>query len=249
MHGVIQPSSSPFASPALLVKKDGNWRFCVDYRHLNAITTKNKYPLLVVDELLDELHGAQWFTKLDMRSGYHQVRLKPEDEHKTTFKTHHGHWEFKVMSFGLTNAPATFQVAMNTIFEPLLRKCVLIFMDDILVYNKTLKEHKQHLQAVFDILQANKLFLKISKCSFAQKQLEYLGHIINGQGVATDPLKIQAVQNWSTPTDIKQVRAFLGLAGYYRKFIKHYGLISRPPTDLLNKKNTIYLDTTTPTML
>jgi hypothetical protein len=235
-NGVIQPSVSPFASPILLVKKkDGSWRFCIDFRQLNAITIKNTYPLPIVDELLDELHGAKYFTKLDMSSGYHQIRLVPEDEHKTTFKTHHGHWEFRVMPFGLTNAPATFQAVRNTIFATLLRKGVLVFVDDILVYSATMSQHLQQLQQVFDILQHHKMFLNKSKCSFAQSQLEYLGHIISAEGVATDPHIIQVVQNLSTPTDSKQLRAFLGLAGYYRKFIKNYGIISRPLTDLLKK--------------
>jgi hypothetical protein len=144
------------------------------------------------------------------------------------------------MPFGLTNAPATFQAAMNTIFEPLLRKCVLIFMDDILVYNKTLEEHQQQLQQVFSILQANNFYLKDYKCSFAQTQIEYLGHVISGDGVATDPTKIKAVESWPQPKDIMQVRAFLGLAGYYRKFIRHYGQISKPLSDLL-KKNTQFI--------
>jgi hypothetical protein len=215
LNGVIQPSSSPFASPVLLVKKkDRSWRFCVDYRHLNAITVKNKYPLPIVDELPDELHSARWFSKLDMKSGFHQIRVTLEDEHKTTFKMHHRHWEFKVIPFGLTNAPVTFQVAMNQIFEPYLHKCVLIFMDDILVYSPTLAAHKDHLQAVFDLLKQHKLLLKQSKCSFGQQELEYLGHIISGEGMATTPDKISAVQNWEPPTDAKQLRSFLGLAGY-----------------------------------
>jgi len=188
-----------------LVKKDGSWRFCVDYRQLNNITVKNKFPLPIVDELLDELHGAAWFTKLDMRSGYHQTRLQPEDEAKTAFRTHHGHWEFRVMPFGLTNAPATFQSLMNNIFQPLLRKCVLVFVDDILIYSKSLDEHVEHLQQVLNLLNQHDLLLKRSKCTFAQQSLEHLGHVISAQGVATDPTKTQAIASWTTPKDAAQL--------------------------------------------
>jgi hypothetical protein len=197
----------------------------------------------IVDELLDELHGACWFTKLGLHAGYHQIRVVDSDIPKTTFKTHDGHWEFKVMPFGLTNAPATLQAIMNNIFAPLLRKSVLVFMDDILVFSKTLEDHEKHLAEVLQILASNHMFIKRSKCSFAQPQLEYLGHIIGAQGVATDPTKVKVVQEWPIPSTVKQVRSFLGLAGYYKKFIRQYGVISRPLSNLL-KKGTQFLWTT-----
>lgn len=234
--GFIQPSTNPFSSPVLLVKKkEGTLHFCVDYRQLNAITMKNKYPMLVEEELLDELAGAQWFTNLDLRAGYHQIRMAASDEPKTAFKTHNGHYEFKVMPFGLSCAPGTFQGGMNITMSPVNRKCVLVFVDDILVFSHTFEEHIEHLRQVFQILQENRFFVKLSKCSFAQQQLEYLGHIISKDGVATDQSKIEAVQTWPQPTTVKKVRAFLGLAGYYRRFIQGYGVISRPLTTLLKK--------------
>ncbi|XP_021766248.1 uncharacterized protein LOC110730736 [Chenopodium quinoa] len=207
-RGIIQTSTSPFASPVVLVgKKDVNWRLCVDYRELNKRTVKNKFPIPVLEELIDELSGAIIFSKLDLRAGYHQLKIHLNDVFKTAFKTHEGHYEFLVMPFGLTNSPSSFQSWMNAVFKPLLRKCVLVFFDDILVYSRSLEEHWKHLEEVFTII----------------------------AGVETDPSKIATVSSWPVPSSVKDLRSFLGLAGYYRKFIKGYAIISKPLTDFLKK--------------
>ncbi|XP_062187935.1 uncharacterized protein LOC133891241 [Phragmites australis] len=234
-NGMIQTSSSPFASPALLVKKKGgDWRLCVDYRRLNALTVKNKYPLPIIDELLDELAGAKWFTSLDLRAGFHQILIAAEDQYKTSFLTHNGQYQYKVMPYGLTGAPGTFQSVMNAALAPLLRKSVIVFMDDILIYSKDWKAHLNHIQQVFEVLREQQFKVKLSKCAFGQ-QLSYLGHVISAEGVATDPTKIESIQQWPTPTNVKELGSFLGLAGYYRKFVKNFGLISKPLTNLLRK--------------
>ncbi|WVZ51571.1 hypothetical protein U9M48_002704 [Paspalum notatum var. saurae] len=234
--GFIRPSSSPWAFPVLFVdNKDGSRRMCVDYRALNDVTIKNKYPLPRIDDLFDQLQGACVFSKIDLRSGYHQMKIRPSDIPKTAFITRFGLYEYTVMSFGLTNAPAYFMNLMNKVFMEYLDKFVVVFIDDILIYSKTEEEHEEHLRLVLQKLRDHKLYAKLSKCEFWLDQVPFLGHIVSKGGIMVDPSKISSVMDWKVPEVVKEVRGFLGLAGYYIRFIENFSRIAKPMTSLLEK--------------
>jgi ribonuclease HI len=234
--GYIRPSSSPWGAPVLFVKKkDGSMRLCVDYRALNEVTIKNKYPLPRIDDLFDQLKGAKFFSKIDLRSGYYQLRIRPEDVPKTAFVTRYGQYEFTVMPFGLTNAPAYFMNLMNKVFMEELDQFVVVFIDDILVYSRSAEEHEQHLRVVLGKLRSHQLYAKFSKCEFWLQKVSFLGHVLTAEGVAVDPEKVTAVSEWKQPTSVSEIRSFLGLAGYYRRFIEGFSRIARPMTELLKK--------------
>ncbi|KAL0541612.1 hypothetical protein IC582_021665 [Cucumis melo] len=234
--GFIRPSVSPWGAPVLFVKKkDGSMRLCIDYRELNTVTVKNRYPLPRIDDLFDQLQGATVFFKIDLRSGYHQLRIKDGDVPKTAFRSRYGHYEFIVMSFGLTNAPAVFMDLMNRVFREFLDTFVIVFIDDILIYSKTEAEHEEHLRMVLQTLRDNKLYAKFSKCEFWLKQVSFLGHVVSKAGVSVDPAKIEAVTGWTRPSTVSEVRSFLGLAGYYRWFVENFSRIATPLTQLTRK--------------
>ena len=235
--GFIRPSSSPWGAPVLFVKKkDGTMRLCIDYRELNKVTIKNKYPLPRIDDLFDQLQGAKVFSKIDLRSGYHQLKVKSEDVEKTAFRTRYGHYEFLVMPFGVTNAPAAFMDLMNRIFKRYLDEFVIVFIDDILIYSKDEDQHAEHLRIVLQILKDQRLYAKFKKCEFWLDSVVFLGHIINGEGISVDTQKIRAIVDWQQPKTVFEVRSFLGLAGYYRRFVKDFSKIAVPLTELTRKK-------------
>ncbi|CAI7901125.1 unnamed protein product, partial [Closterium sp. NIES-54] len=237
---LIRPSTSPYGAPVLFTPKpDGTLRMCIDYRALNKQTVKNKYPIPRIDDLLDQLRGATVFSKLDLWSGYWQIKMADNSVHKTAFRTRYGSYEYLVMSFGLCNAPATFQAEMNHILRPLLDECVVVYLDDILIYSKNMKEHVEHLRKVFEILRKNKFYVKLSKSDFALKKVQFLGHMVSVEGVHVDPRKIKAVKKWKVSENVKELQQFLGFANYYNRFVPQYAKIAAPLTDLL-KKDTPY---------
>ena len=234
--GFIRPSKAPFGALVLFQKKhDGSLRLCVNYRALNKVTVRNKYPIPLVADLFDQLGRAKYFSKLDLRSGYHQVRIAEGDEPKTACVTRYGAFEFLVMPFGLTNAPATFCTLMNQVFHDYLDKFVVVYLDDIVVYSTTMAEHEEHLRLVFEKLRQNQLYVKREKCAFGQPTIKFLGHIVEQGCIRMDPDKVKAIQDWKTPASLTELRSFLGLANYYRRFIKGYSEKVLPLTELLKK--------------
>ncbi|NBK22820.1 MAG: hypothetical protein EOM68_12415, partial [Spirochaetia bacterium] len=235
--GLIEPISSPFGAPVLFVKKKkGELRLCIDYRKLNSVTIKNAYPLPRIDELLDHLHGARVFSSLDLHSGYHQCRVREGDEEKTAFRTQFGSYQFKVLSFGLC-----FQRMMNDVFRKHLRVCVLVYLDDILIFSRSFEEHRKHLEIVFRLLQENQLHVKESKCKWALDQVDFLGHVVGTDGITMDPKKVEAIRNWPEPAGSpeackSQIRSFVGLANYYRRLIRHFAHLASPLNELLKEK-------------
>nr|GEY55301.1 putative reverse transcriptase domain-containing protein [Tanacetum cinerariifolium] len=235
--GFIRPSSSPWGAPVLLVqKKDGSFRMCIDYRELNKLTVRNRYPLPRIDDFFDQLQGSSVYSKINLRSGYHQLRVREEYIPKTAFRTHYGHYEFQVMLFCLTNAPAVFMDLMNRVCKPYLDKFVIVFIDDILIYSRDEKEHEEHLKAILEFLKKRELYAKFSKCEFWIPKVQFLGHMIDSQGIHVDPIKIESVKDWASPKSPMEIRQLLGLAGYYRRFIKGFSKIAKPMTKLTQKK-------------
>jgi hypothetical protein len=236
--GLIEPSSSPFGAPVIFVPKpDGSLRMCLDYRALNRITVKNKYPLPRIDDLLDQLSGATVFSGLDLVSGYWQLRMSDEDAPKTAFRTHLGLYQWRVLPMGLSNAPSTFQRAMNEIFADCIGKFVCIYLDDILIYSKSPTEHLQHLEHVLKRLADSQLYIKLSKCKFNQYEIKFLGHIVGRGGVRMDPAKVEAVQQWPVPSDLHQLRQFLGLTNWFKRHIMGYSQLVLPLSNQLCSKS------------
>jgi hypothetical protein len=235
-QGVIEPSSSPWASPIVLVKKkDGSTRFCIDYRRLNAITDKDAYPLPRIDDNLDALTGSRWFSTLDLASGYWQVAMHPDDKPKTAFCTRYGLYQWRVMPFGLCNAPSTFERLMEQVLTGLQWEVALLYLDDVIVFSTDLPQHLQRLRMVFDRIRSAHLQLKPKKCHLFKSEVSFLGHVVSAEGVTTEENKINTVRDWPVPNTVKAIRAFLGLTGYYRRFIEGYAEVAAPMVALTKK--------------
>ncbi|GJP78905.1 hypothetical protein CLOP_g9170, partial [Closterium sp. NIES-67] len=238
--GLIRPSTWPYGAPVLFTpKSDGSLRMCIDYRALNKQIIKNKYPIPQIDDLPKQLRGGTVFSKLDLWSGYWQIRKADNSIHKTAFRTRYRSYDYLVIPFGLTNTPATFLAEMNHILRPLLDECMVIYLDDILIYLREMKQHVEHLRRVFDIRRQERFYVKLSKSEFALKRVHFLGHMVSAQGFHVDPRKIEAVRTWKTPENMKELQQFLGCATYYNRFVPQYAKIAAPLMNLL-KKNTPY---------
>ncbi|GKD08679.1 putative reverse transcriptase domain-containing protein [Tanacetum coccineum] len=234
--GFIRPSSSLWGAPVLFVKKkDGSFRMCIDYRELNKLTVKNRYPLPRIDDLFDQLQGSNIYSKIDLKSGYHQLRVREQDVPRMAFRTRYGHYEFQVMPFGLTNAPAVFMDLMNRVCKPYLDKFVIVFIDDILIYLKDKKEHEEHLKEILELLKKEKLYAKFSKCEFWIPKVQFFGHVIDSRGIYVDPTKIESIKDWASPKTPTEIRQFLGLPSYYRRFIEGFSKIAKSMTKLTQK--------------
>ena len=238
-QGFIRPSCSPYGAPVLLVpKKDGKWEMCIDYRALNKQTIKDRYPLPRIDLLLDRLDQARVFTKLDLAQGYHRIAMAEDSIKKTAFCTHLEQWEFVVMPFGLCNAPSTFQLLMNKVFAKEINYFILVYLDDILVYSRSVEEHWDHLQHALEKLRQAKLYGRLNKCEFLKDKVDYLGFEVSADGANASPEKVKAILDWPCPQTVHDIRSFLGLALYYRKFIRGFSKIAKPLTDLTREKVT-----------
>jgi hypothetical protein len=227
-NGQIVPSDSPWGAPIVVVVKHGKKRLCIDYRKLNSMSKPSSYPLPLISDLLDSFNGAKYFSSIDLASGYWQILMEPDSVEKTTFNSKYGSFEWLVMPFGLCTAPATFQRLMDEVFGNMKWKCVCVYFDDIVIYSNTFAEHLQHLQEVFDRLRKYQLQAKISKCQFVRKEITFVGHIVSAEGIKPDPSKIEAIKSWPVPKSTTEVRSFVGLCSYYRKFIWHFATIASP---------------------
>ena len=235
--GFIRPSTSPWGAPVLFAKKkDMTLQLCIDYRQLNQVTIKNRYPLPRIDDLFDQLRGARVYSKIDLRTGYHQLGVRDTDIPKTAFRTRYGHFEFTVMPFGLMNVLAAFIDLIHRIFQPYLDQFVVVFVDDILIYSQSEWEHEYHLRIVLQLLRDHQLYAKFSKCEFWLTEVRFLGHVVSASGVSIYPEKVEAVMSWERPKSVFEIRSFLGLAGYYRRFIEDFSRIAAPMTRLTRKE-------------